>query len=139
MKVMDKLVIYSDGGARGNPGPAAAAFVVYKNSKIIYKDATYIGIKTNNQAEYFGVIAALSWLSKNKERVNAVTYYLDSELVVRQITGLYKVKSDLIKPMIEKVRALEKEVRIPIEYIHIKRHLNKIADSLVNKSLDENV
>ena len=83
----DQLIIYTDGGSRGNPGQAACAFVVFKNDLIIFKEAKTIGIATNNIAEYFGVIEAFNWLAKYKpivsdNEIDSVVFKLDSLLVV---------------------------------------------------------
>lgn len=136
---MEEIEIFSDGGSRGNPGPASCAFVVYHNKKIIYKKSVYLGVKTNNQAEYLGVVTALSWLIDNVYKNIKINYFLDSELVVKQLNGIYKIKSDLIKPLVKKVKELQNQVGGKINFIHVKRHMNKIADRLVNENLDENV
>ncbi len=135
------LKIYSDGGSRGNPGPSAGAFAVIEDSKIIHKGAKYLGTKTNNEAEYFGVILALEWLKENKDRIkesNTVNFFLDSELVTRQINGIYRVKVDNLKPLYIKVKNLLKELKINGKFISIPREQNKIADLLVNMEIDEN-
>lgn len=135
----NNLIIYSDGGARGNPGPAASAFVVLKNGKLFYKKSSYLGKTTNNFAEYSGVVMALEWLTKNYKsgRNEPVTLVLDSELVARQLSGKYKVKSKRLKPLIYIIRKLEKKLDKKINYKTVSRDKNKLADSLVNKTLDE--
>ena len=87
------LKIFCDGGARGNPGPAAAAFVVFSGNKTLAKEGKYLGSTTNNQAEYNAVLLAMKWLLKNKSNIDGkkVDFYLDSELVVKQLMGEYKV------------------------------------------------
>lgn len=135
------LKIYSDGGSRGNPGPSASAFVVINNDKIIYKGSKCIGVKTNNEAEYYGVIIALEWLKKNRKLFSdslKVNYYLDSELVTRQILGVYRVKVDNLKPLISKVKLLLKDIKTDVSFFSVPREKNKIADFLVNKEINEN-
>lgn len=133
------LKIYSDGGSRGNPGPAASAFVVFKNDKMLHKEAKPIGEKTNNYAEYFAVLMALRWLIKKLNQKNvSVKYYLDSELVVNQLKGHYKVKSKNLAPLVLKVFKMMKSFSGSIEYKAVRRENNKISDKLVNESLDEN-
>lgn len=136
---MDNVIkIYTDGGARGNPGPAASAFVVIKKGKIIYKHSRYLGNATNNEAEYNAVIDVFEWLVKNalKEDINRLIFNLDSELVVNQLAGAYKVKSENLKPLFTKVKSLEGAVKKQISYKSIPREENKLADKLVNEKLD---
>lgn len=135
----NSLIIYSDGGARGNPGPAASAFIVIKNGKLFYKKSSYLGRATNNFAEYSGVVMALDWLrEKYSGGTNEhVTIVLDSELVTKQLSGKYRVKSNRLKPLILKIRKLEKQIDKKIVYKSVTRDKNKLADYLVNKALDE--
>jgi ribonuclease HI len=131
------LIIYCDGGARGNPGPSAAAFLVHKNGKIIYSDAKYLGTSTNNFAEYNAVLFALTWLKGNiKEAGGIVKIYIDSELVANQLNGEYKIKSPNLKEIFLKIVKIKKEVRLDVYYIAIPRTKNRLADHLVNKLLD---
>lgn len=133
------IKIYTDGGARGNPGPSAGAFVVILDGRIIHKNALYFGVRTNNEAEYGALIAALSWLSKNKTLVKnkAAIIYMDSELVVKQLTGLYKIKNNNLKILANKVKTLEKKIEGEVFYKSIVREKNRLADTLLNKKIDE--
>ncbi|MFV1917086.1 MAG: ribonuclease HI family protein [Patescibacteria group bacterium] len=133
------IKIYSDGGARGNPGPAAAAFVVISDGRVNYKKAKYLGEATNNVAEYCGVLMALDWLVKDKVvSVKKIGFYLDSELVANQLSGNYKVKNENLKTLILKIKKLEEKSGINIVYKSVPRSKNKLADYLVNEVLDEN-
>ncbi|HLE49106.1 MAG TPA: ribonuclease HI family protein [Patescibacteria group bacterium] len=134
------IEIFSDGGARGNPGPAASAFVVFQNMNVIFSFSKSIGANTNNWAEYYAVYLALLWLSKfvRKNKITRVDYFLDSELVVNQLTGNYKVKSENLKKLYNKIKTLEKHLGTQIIYKHIRREKNSYADKLVNAALDEN-
>jgi len=136
---MKVLKIYTDGGARGNPGPAAAAFVVIDNEKVIHKDSKFLGKKTNNEAEYEALLMALEWLNVNKSSIGdlELCFYLDSELIVRQLKGLYKVKSRNLKPLASKALLLTSKIGNKVEFISVRRENNKLADSLVNKQLDK--
>jgi ribonuclease HI len=136
---MKIIKIYTDGGARGNPGPAAAAFVVVESGKIVHKDSTYLGERTNNEAEYEALLIALKWLNKNKESVaeSKIRFLLDSELMVRQLNGDYKVKSKNLKPLFTKALALTQKLDNEKEFMFIRREKNKLADSLVNLKIDE--
>ena len=134
------LKIYSDGGSRGNPGPAASAFVVFENGKMLHKDAKFIGEKTNNYAEYFAVLMALGWLVKKFNQKNVtVAYYLDSELVVNQLKGNYKVRSKNLAPLVSEAFKMMKSFSGRLEYFAVRREKNTISDKLVNESLDENL
>jgi ribonuclease HI len=135
----DKLFVYCDGGARGNPGPAASAFVVIQNGKIIHKESKYLGKATNNVAEYGSVLLALIWLFKNhKSSVGLqIIVNLDSELVTKQMSGLYKVKNAKLKEMYVKGKGIESKMSTKILYKWTPRDKNRLADFLVNKELDK--
>lgn len=134
----DKFTIYCDGGARGNPGPAASAFVVEKNRRIIYSDAIYLGKTTNNVAEYRAVIHALEWLVKNTNSLEQeIIFILDSELVARQMNGVYKVKNQNLKKLFSNVASLLQKIQGKIIFKSVSRGKNKSADFLVNQKLDE--
>jgi ribonuclease HI len=134
------ISIFTDGGARGNPGPSACAFVVISNNSIIDCGAKFLQKSTNNFAEYNAVLLAYEWLSKNVEvyKISSVNFFLDSELVVRQLTGIYKIKNITLRQLSLQIKEFEKILRLPINYQHIPREKNKNADFLVNKILDEN-
>lgn len=127
----------SDGGARGNPGPAALGVIVRDDDGILleYKEKLK-GARTNNFAEYMGLIRALQ-LAK-KYTTGELTCVLDSELVVKQLLGEYQVKSPKLKPLFLKVQELQDGFK-KITYKHVKRNdkHQKMADWLVNKALDE--
>ncbi|MBN1916054.1 ribonuclease HI family protein [Candidatus Dojkabacteria bacterium] len=129
------LKIYSDGGARGNPGPASAAAFVFnaENNDLLKFDADYLGNSTNNQAEYEALILGL----KIAERLAGenIECFLDSELIVKQLNGEYRVKDDKMKILKKKVDAVSGSFK-SIRFIHIPREKNKFADSLVNLILD---
>jgi ribonuclease HI len=136
----EKLTINTDGGSRGNPGPAASAFVVQKEGKEIYKAAKFIGKATNNIAEYTAVLLAADWLLQNFKgsKVLEINFILDSELVVKQINGLYKVKDENIKKIYLKIVDTLKSLNASVTFQHVRREKNKIADFLVNEELDAN-
>ncbi len=133
------LKIYCDGGARGNPGSAAAAFVVEKQGKVIFKNAKFLGKATNNIAEYSAVLLAMKWLSNylNKE-FEEVLFVLDSELVVKQLAGLFKIKNENLRSLYFSVKKEEKNIPLRISFAAVPRNKNKLADLLVNTTLDEN-
>ena len=135
---MNGLRIFTDGGARGNPGPSACAFVVYDGSNLIHQQGFYLGITTNNQAEYQGVLKAVEWLNqelgaRSQELVN---FYLDSLLVVKQMRGEYKIKDLKLKILHEKIKLQVSSFKFQVKWNHIPREQNSLSDTLVNKTLD---
>jgi len=131
------ISIYTDGGARGNPGKAAAAFVAFIDGKLIKKGTKFLGVKTNNEAEYEAVILALEWLTE-AEGETEILFNLDSELVARQITGEYKVKSLHLKDLLTQVQNLLSKKDFKYSFKNIARAKNALADALVNETLNEN-
>ncbi|TAL14374.1 reverse transcriptase-like protein [Patescibacteria group bacterium] len=129
-----RIVIYSDGGSRGNPGPSAAAFVILDNETVIDQGGEYIGITTNNQAEYHGVLLGLE--RAVEKGIDALEFRIDSMLVVNQLNGLYKIKNRELWPVNERVQTLLSKFK-SVKFHHVPRELNKMADALVNKLLDE--
>jgi len=134
-----KLSIYCDGASRGNPGLAAAAFLIKnEENKIIHQQSFFLGKATNNIAEYNGVLLALKWLAKeNLSQQKEIHFYLDSLLVVSQLTGIFKIKNEKLRKIIVEIKKIEEEITLPIFYHHIIRKYNKRADELVNKCLDK--
>ncbi|MBI4053756.1 MAG: ribonuclease HI family protein [Candidatus Doudnabacteria bacterium] len=130
-----KVTIFTDGGARGNPGPAGFGAAVYDhNGKLVLEIKGYLGNLTNNQAEYEAVIVALQ---KAKELgADKVTLKLDSELIVRQLTGRYKIKSGSIADRAAKALALTRQF-VQLNFVHVPRSQNALADQLVNQAIDE--
>lgn len=128
------LVIYCDGGARGNPGPAAYGFVVKAGGKIIKQEGRSLGIATNNFAEYTAVISALKWLVQDYKGED-LNFFLDSQLAVSQLAGLYKIKSANIRNLVFEIKTQESKFG-QVKYNYIPRDKNKEADKLVNLALD---
>lgn len=131
-----KLVVHTDGGARGNPGPAAVGVVVEENNKIILEFGKAIGETTNNVAEYTAVTEALKHIKERMHNVTEIIFYLDSTLVVNQLNGLFKVKDARLRELLSAVRVLEQGVAGEIRYVYVPREKNKRADFLVNGALD---
>ncbi len=133
--------IYTDGGARGNPGPAAAAFIVLDDKgRIVYKQSNFLGIATNNQAEYKAVFLAFNWLIKNKDKIKSkeITFFLDSELVLKQLSGIYRIKNKNIYVFVSKIKQIEGKLGLKVFYKKIPRGKNVLADKLVNLEIDKN-
>lgn len=134
--------VHVDGGSRGNPGPSAAAFIVRdEQGSTIHQQGVALGRLTNNQAEYHGVLAALQWLSRaatgNSSAPESILIVLDSELLVKQMTGLFKIKSPELRRLAIQAKTLERSLGIPVQYRHVRREENSDADRLVNKTLDQ--
>ena len=129
------LVIYSDGGSRGNPGPSAYAIVVTKDGKIIHEHSEFLGVNTNNYAEYRGLIAAIGKALEVKEE--NVEFIMDSELVIKQMRGEYKVKSANIMELYKDAKAMSS--LIPnVKFTHVRRENQFVsrADALLNAEMD---
>ena len=131
----NKLIIYSDGGSRGNPGPSASAYVIMDAAEnIVDTGGEYIGITTNNQAEYQAVYFALKRAQELGTRV--IDFRCDSMLVVNQLNGIYKIKNRDLWPIHEEiVKCIQQFDRV--SFTHIRREFNQLADGLVNKILDD--
>lgn len=134
------LSIYCDGGARGNPGPAASAFVVIAQNQVIHQAGQSLGATTNNVAEYTAVLLAMQWLSEKVRAENwnlhTVNFYLDSNLVVNQITGKFKIKHPNLQRLHQQVSHLLAGLSLSINFAYIPRSRNYLADALVNRTLD---
>jgi len=134
-----KLVVYTDGASRGNPGPASYGFSIQDEGRHpLYETAEYIGITTNNIAEYTAVLQALKYLKDKFSTFSPldIDVYVDSQLVASQLAGRFKIKSLRLKPLILQIKNLERILGI-VKYTHIRRHLNNRADSLANQALDQ--
>jgi len=123
-----------DGGARGNPGPAAYG-VVIRNAKgeIVEKLGEYLGIQTNNVAEYSGLVAALEYAER--EKIGSLKILSDSELLVKQMRGQYKVKNPALRGLFERAQTMVRRLQ-KFSIDHVMRESNKDADRLVNQVLD---
>jgi len=129
-----KLILYTDGGARGNPGPGAIGVIIKNHEgKVIKEIGKFIGRSTNNEAEYRAIIEGLK---ECKEKgAKELECFLDSLLVVNQLNGIFKVKDEKIKVFWSEVKELEKSFK-EVLYHHIPRSKNYLADKVVNEVLD---
>ena len=129
------LVIYSDGGSRGNPGKSAYAIVVTQDGKVIHEHTEFLGINTNNYAEYRGLIAGITKALEMK--ADRVEFVMDSELVIKQMRGEYKVKSPNIMELHKDAKALS-SLLPDVTFTHVKRENRFVsrADSLLNAEMD---
>lgn len=136
---MNKFVINTDGGSRGNPGKGACAFVIFdEHGKQIAGEGKYLGVCTNNEAEYEAVILALEWVVNNlvNNLLENIAFKADSKLVVEQLSSRFKVKNPRIGLLHGRVRELEKNIP-EITYTYIPREQNYKADEIVNQILDQ--
>ena len=133
---MKTLLIYTDGAAKGNPGPAGVGIVFLdKNAKLISSFKKFIGEATNNQAEYRALVFALQKAQELKPK--KIEVYMDSKLVVEQINGNYKIKNKELKKTFWQIRDLIIELGGRVEFQYIPREKNKLADKLANQAIDE--
>lgn len=134
-KATSEVKMYSDGGSRGNPGPSAGGFVVLDmDDQLLLESGKYLGITTNNQAEYHSLKGGLEAAAKMGAK--KVHVYMDSLLVINQMKGIFKVKNRDLWPIHQAI----KDNLVPqfkeISFTHVPREYNKLADGMVNKTLD---
>lgn len=125
--------MHTDGGSRGNPGPAAIGVVIKKNDVVVRELGIFLGEKTNNEAEYAALITGLQ--TCKEMGITELICKLDSELVVKQVNGEYKVKEARLRELWNNVKKLEGSFET-ITFVHVLRQDNKEADGVVNKTLD---
>ena len=137
----ETLTINTDGGSRGNPGHAACAFVAVGSNGLTFSESKYLGIATNNFAEYQGVLLAINWLNKNINSFKGfeIKFVLDSELVVKQINGIYRVKDENLTILHRRIVSQIKLLNSKVSFTNVPREKNKEADKLVNQELDKNI
>lgn len=131
-----RLSVYSDGASRGNPGPSAIAFMILsEDGETLQKHSEYVGVKTNNQAEYEALISALQHASKLTDQ--KLVCYMDSELVIKHLNGEYQVKSPNLKTLWLKVQELKHRF-LKVSFQHVPRTNNCIreVDQFANETLD---
>lgn len=137
--IMSKHIkLYTDGGARGNPGPGGYGYQVIDSTSgaeiILEKSGNYLGTCTNNQAEYQGLLAGLRWVTDNLE-TEKLEIFMDSMLIVNQVKGQFKVKNQALKPLYQETMQLLKNFK-NYSISHIRREQNYVADFLANQAMD---
>ena len=133
----DKVKLFGDGGSRGNPGPSASGYVVLDmEDNVLVDKGVYLGVTTNNQAEYTALKLGLE--ECQKMGVKEVQVYMDSLLVVNQMKGIFKIKNRDLFPIHENIKELAKEFE-KVSYSHVPREFNKLADAAVNRALDDHL
>lgn len=129
------LILRTDGASRGNPGHAAAGVAIEReDGTLLARGKKYLGVMTNNQAEYRALILGLR--SAARYNPTALRVYMDSELIVRQMTGQYKVRDEMLRPLYEEAQKLVKALP-NVAFTHVLRGKNALADALANEALDE--
>lgn len=133
--------IFTDGASRGNPGQAGAGIYIScsqgKSLKREIEISQYLGVKTNNEAEYLGALIALNWLKKQElSNEDTVLFYLDSQLVVKQLKKEWKIKNQNLKKIAEKCEQITSQIPCKISFNHVLRDKNSRADSLANLAID---
>jgi ribonuclease HI len=132
---VNKVKVFADGGSRGNPGPSASGFVILNmEDKVLVDKGVYLGITTNNQAEYTALKLALEECLKMN--VHEVQVYMDSMLVVNQMRGIFKIKNRELWPIHDAIKRLADQFQ-DISFQHVPREFNKLADAAVNRALDD--
>lgn len=140
-KKSKNLIIYTDGGSRGNPGPAAFGYVIKDaGGNLLKQHGETIGKATNNEAEYQAVVAALKkakqMRGKEKLKQARIEVRMDSELAVRQLSGMYKIENEKLQPLFMEIWNLRVELGGNVSFLHVPREQNKEADRMVNEALD---
>lgn len=133
----DSVTVFTDGGSRGNPGPSASGYVIVNYlDEVIDEGGEYLGITTNNQAEYQGVLLGLKRaIELGYKKIN---FKIDSMLVVNQMKGVYKIKNRELWPVHERIHMLMSQCD-RVSFTHVNREFNQLADGMVNKTLDANI
>lgn len=135
-KTTEKIIAYSDGGSRGNPGPSASGYVLMQESgEVIAEGGEYLGVTTNNVAEYTAVLQGL--LRARELGYEEVDFRMDSQLVANQLNGIYKIKHPDLAVINQKIQQVVGEFN-KVTFSHVRREYNKLADGVVNRILDEN-
>jgi len=121
---MTEITIYTDGGSRGNPGPAALGAVIYKEINLLHKIGKKLGVTTNNVAEYSAILEALSWVAENRELIgefSGINFRMDSLLACQQLKGIFKVKQSHLQSLFLAIRQKERELGKKMTYTQGKK------------------
>lgn len=129
--------IYIDGASRNNPGLSGAGFSLSRDGKALCEQGFFVGIKTNNQAEYYALLLGLFFTKEYAQKGDTILIYSDSQLLVRQMTGIYRVKDETLKKMQSLAQLFMKDYSI--SFCHVLREYNVKADLLANRGIDKSV
>lgn len=137
---MKRVIAYTDGGARGNPGPAGAGAIAYDEAKnVIFAGCQFLGNATNNFAEYAAVVLALQELKRQfgkTTKIMQIEVRMDSELVKKQLSGEYQIKEPSLVPQFIEIHNLRVSSFPHLKFVHVRREENKEADRLANEAMD---
>jgi ribonuclease HI/pterin-4a-carbinolamine dehydratase len=134
---LDEVKVFADGGSRGNPGPSASGFVVLNmEDTVLVNQGVYLGVTTNNQAEYTALKLALEECKKLGAK--KIQVYMDSLLVVNQMKGIFKIRNRDLWPIHQTIINLTKDFE-HVSFAHVPREFNKLADAAVNRAMDEHL
>jgi len=136
--MQEKIIVFTDGGSRGNPGPAGiGVYITDEFGQEIYREHKFLGIKTNNESEYLALNLALNYLKKELKKSIALVFKLDSKLVVEQMNKNWQIKEDRLRTLAEENwKLLSSLPHSTCEIKHIPRAENKVADMLANQAMD---
>lgn len=129
--------LYVDGAARNNPGPSGAGIYIQKNEKLVEKSGIFLGLKTNNQAEYFALLFGLYRIGKLSAQQDLLLVISDSQLLIRQLQGLYKVKEPHLKPLFTLAQSQLQQINHTLT--HVLREENGEADEQANHAIDHKI
>lgn len=132
-------LVHTDGGSRGNPGPGAWGFVIeLENGEVLAEGKHYLGTCTNNEAEYKGLIAGLESLREltKTSPLSGARVMMDSNLVVQQVNGVWKIKEDRLRTLAAQARSVMASLPFSVQLMYVPREQNRGADALVNQALD---
>ena len=133
---MEKIICYTDGASRGNPGLASAGAVIFKGEKVIFEIRSFLGTQTNNWAEYEAVLQVLQKIKDLGLSKRSIEVRMDSKLVVEQLSGNWKIKKDTLREQYNKIQDILGDSFNDITYTHVRREKNTYADRLANEALD---
>ncbi len=134
MNTQHTWTAFVDGASRRNPGQSGAGIFIQKDGQTVVSEGFYLGIKTNNQAEYLALLIALYFINQYASETDIIRIASDSELMVKQIKGIYRVKNEGLAPLFRMAKTYC--ASYPIEMLHVLRDSNKKADALANKGVD---
>ncbi len=135
MSLNSEIKVYIDGASRNNPGHSGAGIYLIKDETVLVQKGFYLGVKTNNQAEYLAFLLAIFYAKQYMQKSDKLVIISDSQLLVRQISGIYSVKNSELKKMFDCAINLLKDYNYQI--LHVLREHNKIADKLANHGIDK--
>lgn len=135
---MSWLIVHTDGGARGNPGPSAIGVFVKKDEQTLLEQSAFLGVQTNNEAEYWGFKKSLEWISQflGDKSIEGIEWRLDSMLVVEQLNKKWKIKEERLRVFANEIWSELAKLSVPYKITHVPRAQNSQADALVNQCLD---